>query len=49
MLSRSSGQFVDTALFSDTDALAPARGVLVGLLLSVCLWFVIGLGLWFSR
>jgi hypothetical protein len=31
----------------DSDPLAPARGIVVGLLLSVPLWGLIGLGVWF--
>lgn len=38
---------VDTVLDKATDPLAPSRGIVVGLLLSVPLWAFIGLGVWF--
>jgi hypothetical protein len=40
-------QCVDTVLDKATDPLAPSRGIVVGLLLSVPLWAFIGLGVWF--
>jgi hypothetical protein len=46
-LLRKPTQFVDTELNSNTDPLAPARGILVGLLLSVPFWALVGLGVWF--
>jgi hypothetical protein len=36
----------DTHLNIDTDPLAPARAILVGSLVSVPLWTLIGLGVW---
>jgi hypothetical protein len=42
-----SGQCVNTVLDKATDPLAPSRGIVVGLLLSVPLWAFIGLGVWF--
>jgi len=39
-------QCVDTDLDIDTDPLAPARGVVFGLLLSVLVWALVGLGVW---
>jgi hypothetical protein len=58
ILPREPGQSVDTLLGEpsksadidadeDTDNLAPGRGIVVGLLLSVSLWVMIGLGVWF--
>jgi hypothetical protein len=41
---RKPGQYVDA---DDSDPLAPARGIAVGLLLSAPLWALIGLGVWF--
>ena len=38
---------VGTASCEDTDPRAPARGIVVGLLLSVPLWALFGLGIWF--
>ena len=43
-LLRDPARCVDTD--QDTDPLAPARGVVFGLLLSVALWALIGLGVW---
>jgi hypothetical protein len=39
-------QCADTDQDIDTDPLVPARGIIVGLLLSVPLWALIGLGIW---
>lgn len=51
-LLREFAQFVDDPDF-DADPLTPARGIFrgifVGLLLSVPLWSLIGLGVWFVR
>ena len=44
-LLREPTRYVDDPGF-DSDLLAPARGVLVGLLISVPLWALIGLGIW---
>jgi hypothetical protein len=38
---------VGTASYDDSDLQAPARGIVVGLLLSVPLWALFGLGFWF--
>jgi hypothetical protein len=38
---------VGTASYEDSDLQAPARGIVVGLLLSVPLWALFGLGIWF--
>jgi hypothetical protein len=43
-LLRKPGQYVDA---DDSDPLAPARSIAVGLLLSAPLWALIGLGVWF--
>jgi hypothetical protein len=44
---RGAAQSADTESFLDADPLAPARGIMVALLLSVPLWALIGLALWF--
>ena len=38
---------VGAASYEDTDPRAPARGVVVALFLSIPLWAVFGLGIWF--
>jgi hypothetical protein len=38
---------VGTASYEDSDPGAPARGIVVGLLLSIPLWTLFGLGIWF--
>jgi hypothetical protein len=45
-LLREPTRYVDDPGF-DSDLLAPARGLVVGLLLSVPLWALVGLGIWF--
>jgi hypothetical protein len=42
-----SASSVGTASYDDSDPRAPARGIVVGLLLSVPLWALFGLGIWF--
>lgn len=46
-LLRDPAQCVDAASCEDSDLQAPARGIVVGLLLSVPLWALFGLGIWF--
>ena len=38
---------VGTASYDDSDPRAPARGIVVALFLSVPLWALFGLGIWF--
>jgi hypothetical protein len=44
---REPAQCVDIAPDDAADPLVPARGIVVGLLISVPIWGVIGLGFWF--
>jgi hypothetical protein len=39
--------YADIVSYEDTDPRPPARGIVIGLLLSVPLWALFGLGIWF--